>query len=94
MIQKTWYNVTRGLHKHDYMHKTRPPLQTGSFPTTQGHADDFRPTVPGHSPGVGHSVKTQLRLETACKDMLVGSLTPIMSHSCSFDLEDYVIIMC
>lgn len=36
-----------------------PPSQTGNktrvAPT--GHADDFRPTTPGHSPGVGHSLQ-------------------------------------
>ncbi|OAY35414.1 hypothetical protein MANES_12G100000v8 [Manihot esculenta] len=26
-------------------------------PTTPGHVDDFRPTAPGHSPGVGHSIQ-------------------------------------
>ncbi|XP_042487037.1 precursor of CEP9-like [Macadamia integrifolia] len=25
-------------------------------PPPQGHIEDFRPTAPGHSPGIGHSV--------------------------------------
>ncbi|KAK4393315.1 hypothetical protein Sango_1802300 [Sesamum angolense] len=25
-------------------------------PPPPGHADDFRPTTPGHSPGIGHSL--------------------------------------
>ncbi|WCJ31100.1 Precursor of CEP3 [Euphorbia peplus] len=31
------------------------PAQTVPSPPP-GHVDDFRPTAPGHSPGVGHSV--------------------------------------
>ncbi|KAK2996988.1 hypothetical protein RJ639_023689 [Escallonia herrerae] len=36
-----------------------PPSQTvgESPPPPPGHADDFRPTTPGHSPGVGHSIQ-------------------------------------
>ncbi|EEF39989.1 conserved hypothetical protein [Ricinus communis] len=26
-------------------------------PPASGHVDDFRPTAPGHSPGVGHSIQ-------------------------------------
>ncbi|XAR73974.1 hypothetical protein NMG60_11008116 [Bertholletia excelsa] len=26
-------------------------------PPPPGHVDDFRPTAPGHSPGIGHSTK-------------------------------------
>lgn len=36
-----------------------PPPPTAvatSQPPPAGHADDFRPTAPGHSPGIGHSV--------------------------------------
>ncbi|PIN23759.1 hypothetical protein CDL12_03514 [Handroanthus impetiginosus] len=32
------------------------PPATESQPPPSGHADDFRPTAPGHSPGIGHSV--------------------------------------
>lgn len=28
-----------------------------SMPPPPKHADDFRPTAPGHSPGVGHSLQ-------------------------------------
>ncbi|KAL0377730.1 UNVERIFIED_CONTAM: hypothetical protein Sradi_3078500 [Sesamum radiatum] len=31
-----------------------PP--TEAPPPAPGHADDFRPTTPGHSPGIGHSL--------------------------------------
>lgn len=36
-----------------------PPPPTAvatSQPPPPGHADDFRPTAPGHSPGIGHSL--------------------------------------
>lgn len=32
------------------------PVATESQPPPSGHADDFRPTAPGHSPGIGHSL--------------------------------------
>ncbi|KAI3452040.1 hypothetical protein Pfo_008705 [Paulownia fortunei] len=32
------------------------PAATESQPPPPGHADDFRPTTPGHSPGIGHSL--------------------------------------
>ncbi|KAF5178811.1 hypothetical protein FRX31_031601 [Thalictrum thalictroides] len=32
----------------------RPPGHTDSRPP--GHVEDFRPTAPGHSPGIGHSI--------------------------------------
>ncbi|KAG8384398.1 hypothetical protein BUALT_Bualt04G0113900 [Buddleja alternifolia] len=35
-----------------------PPSSAGNEsqpPPPSGHADDFRPTTPGHSPGIGHS---------------------------------------
>ncbi|KAJ9177232.1 hypothetical protein P3X46_012470 [Hevea brasiliensis] len=31
--------------------------EPGSSPPPPGHVDDFRPTAPGHSPGVGHSIQ-------------------------------------
>ncbi|CAK9167138.1 unnamed protein product [Ilex paraguariensis] len=37
-----------------------PPSQAVDVsrpPPPPGHVDDFRPTVPGHSPGVGHSLQ-------------------------------------
>ncbi|KAH7847558.1 hypothetical protein Vadar_027566 [Vaccinium darrowii] len=36
-----------------------PQNQTGNETqvTPPGHVDDFRPTTPGHSPGVGHSLQ-------------------------------------
>ncbi|KAL7141367.1 hypothetical protein ABFS83_08G048200 [Erythranthe nasuta] len=34
-----------------------PPVATDTRPApAPGHADDFRPTTPGHSPGIGHSL--------------------------------------
>ncbi|EYU44382.1 hypothetical protein MIMGU_mgv11b016607mg [Erythranthe guttata] len=34
-----------------------PPVTTDTRPpAAPGHADDFRPTTPGHSPGIGHSL--------------------------------------
>lgn len=35
-----------------------PPSLSHSPPPSPGHADDFRPTAPGHSPGIGHSIRT------------------------------------
>ncbi|KAJ9170721.1 hypothetical protein P3X46_018810 [Hevea brasiliensis] len=41
-----------------------PPVPAGEVvgmpglsPPPPGHVDDFRPTAPGHSPGVGHSIQ-------------------------------------
>ncbi|GFY86504.1 hypothetical protein Acr_05g0001430 [Actinidia rufa] len=36
-----------------------PPSQSadGTRPPPPAHVDDFRPTAPGHSPGVGHSIQ-------------------------------------
>lgn len=33
-----------------------PPVAPPPPPPSPGHADDFRPTTPGHSPGIGHSL--------------------------------------
>ncbi|CAN7060130.1 unnamed protein product [Brassica rapa subsp. trilocularis] len=52
-------------HNHHHYHKDNPneseSLQR-SIKTRRGkdlyRVDAFRPTAPGHSPGVGHSIKT------------------------------------
>ncbi|KAF5736128.1 hypothetical protein HS088_TW14G00263 [Tripterygium wilfordii] len=46
---------------HDDANVTTTPPPTALTvpaltPPAPGHANDFRPTAPGHSPGVGHSV--------------------------------------
>ncbi|KAI5581740.1 hypothetical protein BDE02_07G038000 [Populus trichocarpa] len=33
------------------------PVVGEPHPSLPGHVDDFRPTAPGHSPGVGHSLQ-------------------------------------
>ncbi|KAL3583718.1 hypothetical protein D5086_014779 [Populus alba] len=33
------------------------PVVGVPHPSLPGHVDDFRPTAPGHSPGVGHSLQ-------------------------------------
>ncbi|KAJ6736656.1 PRECURSOR OF CEP5 [Salix viminalis] len=33
------------------------PAVSEPHPSPPGHVDDFRPTAPGHSPGVGHSLQ-------------------------------------
>jgi hypothetical protein len=33
------------------------PVVSEPHPSPPGHVDDFRPTAPGHSPGVGHSLQ-------------------------------------
>ncbi|XP_043717579.1 precursor of CEP5-like [Telopea speciosissima] len=33
------------------------PLHDDSPPPPPGHTEGFRPTAPGHSPGIGHSVQ-------------------------------------
>lgn len=35
------------------------PVVSEPHPSPPGHVDDFRPTAPGHSPGVGHSLQNQ-----------------------------------
>ncbi|EXB55919.1 hypothetical protein L484_008270 [Morus notabilis] len=41
-----------GDQQHSTYAYSRPEVQTSKAE----HVDDFRPTAPGHSPGVGHSI--------------------------------------
>lgn len=47
-------NVVKGMsdNRHDFDTYSSQPKQTSKA----DQIDDFRPTAPGHSPGVGHSI--------------------------------------
>ncbi|CAK7337644.1 unnamed protein product [Dovyalis caffra] len=58
----TKLHVNDNLDKPVNATKVSPPApSTPAFgephPSPPGHVDDFRPTAPGHSPGVGHSLQ-------------------------------------
>ncbi|KAK4267952.1 hypothetical protein QN277_024670 [Acacia crassicarpa] len=47
-------NVHGGLEISNAIHQSPPTPPSKATPSH--NIDDFRPTAPGHSPGVGHSV--------------------------------------
>lgn len=57
---KLGVNVVRMSHKEDNEMRVKTTTTSLGVETMEGDTNAFRPTTPGHSPGIGHSVHNQL----------------------------------
>ncbi|KAF7809817.1 precursor of CEP5-like [Senna tora] len=69
-LEKQQYDEPHNVHAHGGLLTTNANVSPSTPPPTSaalGHdLDDFRPTDPGHSPGVGHSAPLTTRAPSPC----------------------------
>lgn len=72
--------LVKQAHSHEKILEISEPTvgvsQTSS--PAQRNVDDFRPTTPGHSPGVGHSLKNQGFIQAFCAKQYGTSLNQFL----------------